>query len=247
MNRRALLRSGSAALLAVRPLSSFAAAQPTSGVVHPDFRVRFVRHAESQINVLRTIDVPGEPLPPDSGVTYPLTQLGVEQAIALGKKLHDDPIVEIHTSPRLRATQTADAIAFAHAIPIELAPGLVEVAFTDPADSMSTVDYVAVAQTLTNWILGNADARAPGGESLTEVLDRFLPAVQAPIARLSGQPVELVFVSHSITLAIALPALFPNLVRSWTLLNVLPNAAVATGAPVDGVLVCTDWNGAPPG
>ena len=49
----------------------------------PDLRVRFVRHAESQINELGAIEASGQPLPPDSGVTYPLTQRGVEEAIAL--------------------------------------------------------------------------------------------------------------------------------------------------------------------
>ena len=60
--------------------------------------------------------MPGQPLPPDSGVTYPLTQLGVEQAIALGDSLRDDPILATVSSTRLRCTQTADAIAFARAM-----------------------------------------------------------------------------------------------------------------------------------
>ena len=45
----------------------------------------------------------------------------------------------------------------------------------------------------------------------------------------------------------ALPSLFPNLSLDWTLTHVLPHTGIATGAFVDGTLVCTDWDGAPPG
>jgi probable phosphoglycerate mutase len=224
-------------------------AQPvaTPMAAHPDFRVRFVRHAESEINVLRTIDVPGQPLPPDSGVTYPLTQLGVEQAIALGDALRDDPILAIVSSPRLRCTQTADAIAFAKGMTIEPAPGLVEVAFVDPEASMSTIDYVAALQTMTGWMVGDRAAHTPGGESLDQVLARVLPVVTETIAQYAAQPGDLLFVSHSITLSAALPHLFENLSPAWTLMNVLPNAGIATGGSVEGRLLCTDWNGNPPG
>ena len=226
-----------------------ARAQPNASPVaaHPDFRVRFVRHAESQINELSVIHIPGQPLPPDSGVTYPLTQRGVEQAIALGDALRDDPILAIVSSPRLRCTQTADAIAFAKELTIELAPGLVEVAFVDPAASMSTLDYVAMLQTMTSWVTGDRAAHTPGGESLDEVLARFLPVVTDIIGRSADQPGDLLFVSHSIVLSVALPFLFANLSPVWALANVLPNTGIATGGYVDGALMCTDWNGSAPG
>jgi probable phosphoglycerate mutase len=247
MNRRTLLRTGGAALLAGTARVSLAGAQATPVAAHPDFRVRFVRHAESQINELSAIEVPGQSLPPDSGVTYPLTQRGVDQAIALGDALRDDPILAIVSSPRLRCTQTADAIAFAKGMTIELAPGLVEVAFVDPTASMSTLDYVAMLQTMTSWVTGDHAAHTPGGESLDQVLVRFLPVVTETIGHYADLPGDLLFVSHSIVLSAALPFLFSNLSPVWALANVLPNTGIATGAYVDSVLKCTDWNGAPPG
>lgn len=219
----------------------------TPVAAHPDFRVRFVRHAESQINELGAIEAPGQPLPPDNGVTYPLTRRGMEQAIALGDALRDDPILAIVSSPRLRCTQTADAVAFAKGMTIELAPGLVEVAFIDPDASMGDLDYVAMLQTMTSWVTGDRAAHTPGGESLDEVLARFLPAVTEWIGQYADQPGDLLFVSHSIVLSAALPLLFANLSPVWALANVLPNTGIATGAYVDGVLKCTDWNGAAPG
>ena len=115
MNRRTLLGSGVAAVLGAGVGNAFRVeAQATPAVeANPAFRVLFIRHAESQINELRAIEIPGQPLPPDSGVSYPLTQEGTQQAIALAELLRDVDLQAIYASTRLRALQTADAIAFA--------------------------------------------------------------------------------------------------------------------------------------
>jgi probable phosphoglycerate mutase len=248
MNRRRLLTASAAAVLGARMGGALRVdAQATSAAgANPDFRVLFIRHAESQINVLGDIDVPGQPLPPDSGVTYPLTSLGVEQAIVLGERLHETGVLAIYSSTRLRALQTADALAFAHAMTIELAPEIVEVAFTDPAASMSTVDPVKSLEALTGWVTGNPDAKAPGGESLNELLARFLPFVEETIATHAGGSGALVFVSHSITLGAALPYLFENVAPAWAMTRVLKNTGIVTGGYVDDRLVCIDWQGEPP-
>jgi broad specificity phosphatase PhoE len=243
MNRRRLLGTGAAALLG----SAFRVdARATPADANPDFRVLFIRHAESQINELRTIDVPGRPLPPDNGVSYPLTQIGIEQAIALGEQLREIDVQAIYASTRLRALQTADAIAFVHSMTIELAQEIVEVAFTDPAASMSTVDYLKVVEVMTDWITGNPDAKAPGGESLNELLARFLPFVEETIAAYAAGSGSLVFVSHSVTLGAALPYLFDNVSPAWAMTHVLSNTGIVTGRYVDNRLVCTDWQGEPP-
>lgn len=248
MNRRTLLGStAAAAALAgagrIRWVNAQATPSGAPVAAHPDFRVRFIRHAESQINVLGTIDVPGQPLPPDSGVTYPLTQLGAEQAIALGEQLRDESLQAIYASTLLRCIQTADAIAFARSMTIELAPEIVEVAFTDPDASMSTVDYLKSVEVITEWVSGNPDAKAPGGESLNEVLARFLPFVEETIAAHAGNAGTLVFVSHSVTLGAGLPSLFDNVSPAWAMTHVLQNTGIVTGGYVDGRLVCTDWQG----
>ena len=100
---------------------------------------------------------------------------------------------------------------------------------------------------MAGWMQGDLAARAPGGESLAEVLDRFLPPVQAAIEQFAGQPGDLILVSHSVVLSAALPFLFTNLTPAWALLDVLPHTGIATGAFIDGALTCTDWNGTPPG
>ena len=248
VNRRVLIRSGGVAVLAGLAHGSATRTNAVKGKEDfPAFRVRFVRHAQSQIDVLRTIDVPGQPLPADSDMAYPLTQVGMEQAVALAETLRTDRLLALFASPRLRCVQTADALGFARGMAVELAPGTEEVGFIASEASMSTLDYAAVMQTMTRWMQGDLDARTRDGESLAEVRARFLPVVQAIIDRYAAQNGDLIVVSHGIVLAAALPMLFANLTTAWTLANMLPATGMATGAFVDGALICTDWNGASPG
>ncbi len=249
MNRRTFV-AGTAAAAAVAGSARAHPAQATPNaspaILNPDFQVMFIRHAESQVNVLDQLDIPLDQLPPDSGVSYPLTQLGVEQAIALADTLVDLDILAISSSTRLRCMQTSDALAFSHVIPIELAPAMVEAAFTAPDAGMGTLDYPAVLTTMTAWAIGDLDAHTPGGESLTEILARFLPFVTATIDAYAAEAGTLVFVSHGATLGYGLPYLFPNVSPDWAALNGLANTGIVTGAFVDGALVCTGWQGMQP-
>lgn len=107
---------------------------------HPEFEVLFVRHAESQINIMPELEIPRHALPPDNGVTYPLTARGMQQARALGERLADREIVAIYSSVRTRCIQTATAIALPHERQLHLSEEIVEIAFTDPDASMGMIE-----------------------------------------------------------------------------------------------------------
>lgn len=249
MDRRTFAGGSLAAVLAGALASGRgAAAQATPVAGHQDdgFQVVFVRHAESELDLLRTIDVPAPDLPPDTGATFPLTQTGVEQAIALAAALEAEPVRSIVSSVRLRAIQTADALAFSHGIAVKLAPELVEVAFAPPDARVGKQYYLDAVAVVGSWLAGDPDARAPGGESLNDVWARVVPAVEAAIERDRAMPGTLVFVSHSYTLAAALPAIFANVSLAWAMTHGVPSAGMVRGAFVDGRLVCTDWAGETP-
>lgn len=252
LTRRTLLGAAAAAALASRAHPSLAG-MPGSLTQNPGpepqasgIRIHFVRHAESEFDMLRTVDVPVA-LPPDDELHYPLTSTGMQQARALGEQLQHDPVLAVVSSPRLRCVQTADAIAFASGTTIEIAKALADVDFGEPKVGPAPTTYLATMQTLSRWIQGDPDAHTPGGESLTEVLDRFFPAVQEIVDRYASQPGELVFVSHSTVLSAALPFFFTNLSLGWALTTMLPAAGIATGEFIDGVWRCTDWDGTTPG
>jgi probable phosphoglycerate mutase len=97
------------------------------------------------------------------------------------------------------------------------------------------------------WATGDIDAAAPGGgESLREVFQRFLPAVREIIAKHAGQDGTLVIVAHGGVLLAGLTQLFPNVSQAFALGHMFDNTQTATGAFVDGALVCTDWHGSEP-
>jgi broad specificity phosphatase PhoE len=64
------------------------------------FRVYFVRHGQSEANVIHVFS--------NTGVKHPLTVAGIEQAKALANRLSPEKISAVFSSPLLRATQTAE-------------------------------------------------------------------------------------------------------------------------------------------
>lgn len=214
---------------------------------NPEFRVLFVRHAESEINIIPELEIPRHALPPDSGVTYPLSKRGMQQASAIGDALAGERVVAIYSSTRMRCVQTATAIALPHEIPVRPVEDLVEIAFIDPAASLGMIEEDDVRAVMARWQAGDIDAAAPGGgESLREVFQRFLPAVREIIAKHAGQEGTLVIVAHGGVLASGLTQLFANVTPEFVMGHMFDNTATATGAFVDGALVCTDWHGLQP-
>ena len=215
---------------------------------NPDFRVLFVRHAESQINIMPELEIPRHALPPDSGVTYPLTKKGMKQAKAIGEKLADADLIAVYTSTRTRCIQTATAIALPHAHQLQLDDDLVEIAFIDPDYSMGMIEEDDVRAVMGKWQTGDLEVAAPnGGESLKTVFQRVIPAVQKIVASHASKPGTLVIVAHGGVLAACLPQIFPNVAPQFALAHMFDNTDTATGQFVDGALVCTDWHGVPLG
>jgi broad specificity phosphatase PhoE len=213
---------------------------------HADFRVLFVRHAESQINIMPELEIPRHALPPDSGVTYPLTRKGMEQATAIGTRLAQHELIAVYTSTRTRCIQTATAIALPHALPIQLVDDLVEIAFIDPAASMGMIEEDDVRAVMGQWQAGDIEAAAPGGgESLKEVFQRFIPAARKIIAQHAAQPGTLVIVAHGGVLLACLTQIFPNISTQFALSHMFDNTDTATGQFLDDALVCTDWHSVP--
>jgi len=222
--------------------------QPWKGVTpHPDFRVLFVRHAESQINIIPELEIPRHALPPDNGVTYPLTPKGMQQAQALSEKLADLDLAAIYSSTRTRCIQTATAIALPHRQSLVLAEEIVEIAFTEPDASMGMIEENDVREVMGRWASGDIDAAPPGGESLAQVFHRFLPWSYRAIGQHAAAPGTLVVVAHGGVLAAGLTQLFSNISPAFALGHMFDNTETAAGAFIDGQLVCVDWHGITPG
>lgn len=121
-----------------------------------------------------------------------LSAAGRQQTEALAARLSGEPIDALYASPRLRTQETAAAIAAASGTPVQLAAELDEIDFGqwtgcrfDELDGRPEWDA---------WNRVRSRARCPGGESMTEAVDRALSLLRALDERHAGG--RVVAVTH---------------------------------------------------
>ena len=105
-----------------------------------------IRHGETPGNRNRIVQVP----------ETPLSQRGLAQASAVGRRLSDVGLVRVLASDHVRASTTADAVATAAGVPLEHEPLLQERNFGD----LRGTPYAELAQDLFG-----PQFVPPGGES----------------------------------------------------------------------------------
>ncbi|GAA4811285.1 histidine phosphatase family protein [Actinomycetospora chlora] len=162
-----------------------------------DLRLVLARHGQTPANVERVLDtvLPGPPL----------TDLGRQQADALGRELAagtEGTIAGLYHSQARRAAETAGLVA-AH---VGLAP--VEIAGVHEAqvgDLQGRNDEPAIAEfrrIVACWEDGDLDVTQPGGESGRQVVARFRAAVADLRERHPGGG-TVVLVCHGAALRLA--------------------------------------------
>lgn len=232
-------RWGFAAAIVVSLLATSALQQARAGEPAPgqSLQIWFIRHAESEINIAT--------LPhsvADGGVSYPLTQQGVEQANALAQTLASTPITTIYSSTYLRAIQTADAIAFRHGLTVSLAPEAVEINLGIKRDAEDVREvYGELARKWT--VEKDLGFRHGEGESFIEAQRRFLPFVRELMNRHSDDTGVVVVVAHGAVLAFMVPVLASNVPADFAVRHPLTNTSIIKTELRDGRLVCTEWAG----
>ena len=110
----------------------------------------------------------------------PLTEVGRAQVAALGRRLAGEGLTAIHSSPVQRARETAEAIGATCGLPVTQIAALDEIdfgAWTGRAFADLDADPA-----WTEWNTARATARAPGGETMDQALDR----ASAHLATLTG-------------------------------------------------------------
>jgi len=205
----------------------------TAGAASAAPEVWFIRHAESDINVIRG------PLPhADEGVSYPLTEKGITEAIALKAVVVGQPIRHLYSSTRLRTLQTADAIAFQTGLTLRLAPELVEVQF-GPNPDFSRDAYPVFER----WLSGDADARAEGGDSLTEVRARFAPFWDQFVTEHADDDGIIILVTHGAIIGLLLPELCPEARFDDPMQRFVRNTGIVKAELTEQGLSCREWDG----
>jgi broad specificity phosphatase PhoE len=149
-----------------------------------------VRHGATAANVCRPHVLQG--LRPDNE----LIEQGRQQARAAGLALRNQLVAAVYTTPLKRARESAELIAQALGLPVNVEPTLVE---ADVGDWTGLSWPEIESRWPTKHRAFHDDAQLhgyPGGENLGQVRDRTLPVIQRLAARHAGT--TFVVVGHGV-------------------------------------------------
>ncbi len=139
----------------------------------------------------------------DDYEAHPLSPRGRAQAQALGERFGELEIVAVYASPVRRAQETAEAIAAAAGVDVQVEPGVTEITIGATGDTMALRDRLAwlamIAMRDGSW------AGIPGTEPSVQVRARMLAALDTIAARHRGERVAVV--SHAGAINAALGAI----------------------------------------
>lgn len=116
-----------------------------------------------------------------------LSPLGRSQCAALARALSAESISAVVTSPRVRAVETATAIAEPHGIEVRFDTDLQELDFGELEGR--TYDEIAASQPelYAQWMTQPTRVRFPGGEGYADLANRAARAVRSLRAELDGR------------------------------------------------------------
>lgn len=150
-----------------------------------------------------------------------LNARGRKQAVALADMLKDVPINAIYSSPLERAVETAEPLATALGLTIEIAPGLLEV---DYGRWQGRTYKQLRRQKLWKTVQESPEAvRFPDGESLVEVQQRVL----AEIEGLFGQHEVIACFAHGDIIRLAMVHYLNMEINSFQRLVIQPASVSA--------------------
>jgi ribonuclease H / adenosylcobalamin/alpha-ribazole phosphatase len=143
-----------------------------------------VRHGETPLSVERRFSGTGDP---------ELTERGLAQAAAVAERLAGRDVAAVVSSPRVRAQQTAAAIAKAVGVDPVIDDGVAETDFGKWEGHTFAEIRERWPNEMKAW-LADPDVAPPGGESFTATFARVAAARARLVAEHSGR--TLVVVSH---------------------------------------------------
>jgi 2,3-bisphosphoglycerate-dependent phosphoglycerate mutase len=199
-------------------------------------RLYFVRHSQSEANVLRVIS--------NRDLPHSLTTQGRQQAEALARSLGDVPLIAIYSSPIMRAMQTAEIVAAISGVPFEIADALRE---PDCGIMEGRSDEEAWAEhdrVVSDWVVQRRfDSCIEGGESFHDLRARFVPFMDRLITAHGGTNHNILLITHGSLLYLMLPLVLTNIDFASVREYPMPNAGVIIAEKQANGLVCLEWCG----
>ena len=199
-------------------------------------RLYFVRHGQSEANVQMVIS--------NRDLPHHLTDLGRQQAQALGRSLVDVPLAAIYSSPIVRAVETAQIVASLAGMPFEIADALRE---PDCGIMEGRSDEEAWAEhhrVMVDWVVFRKfDSRIEGGESFYDLRTRFVPFVNRLVTAPGAADRNILVITHGSLLYLMLPLVLVNIDTESVHENPMPNAGVVIVERQPHGLTCLEWCG----
>lgn len=156
-------------------------------------RLILVRHGESEWNRIGRYQGQAD---------APLSELGLRQADALGKRLAAEKLDAIYSSPLQRARRTADAIAAYHpSLPIHEDPRLLEIDHGDWQGLFAGEVRERYGEALEEWRTYPTRCQMPNGESFSNILKRTLN-FRERISSAFGRNATVVVSTHDVVVKI---------------------------------------------
>ncbi len=200
-------------------------------------RAYFVRHGESEANILEVIS--------NRGSVHGLTEKGRRQANQLANYLSGEGIAHIFCSPLLRAVQTAEILSRAYSLPITIADGLREFDCGEIEGRSDPEGWATFRALVRRWMKDQEfDSRISGGESFNDIRTRFFSMIESQLNPLIDKEGDALLVGHGMVLYLMLPLLFSNINDAFARQYSISNTGYALGVGSAEGWHCQEWFGA---
>jgi broad specificity phosphatase PhoE len=133
----------------------------------------------------------------------PLTPDGLDQARATARRLADQPLTAVYSSPLLRARSTAEILAGPHGLPVQVLPGLGTMNFGQWAGRRHADVARDWPDLYAAWRRDPLDIQIPGGESVADLQVRALTAVRNVAAQHAPGETLLLVTHQAVTRLLA--------------------------------------------
>lgn len=198
-----------------------------------DMQLYFVRHGESTANLTHEFA--------NSGFKHPLTENGVAQANALAQKLSGLHFEIIYSSPVMRAVQTAEILAERLQVSVKITEALREWSVGIYEGTSDPAGWELHRQVQTDWFIHHKpESKMPGGESLLEIRDRFMPFIAGLVQNGQNSDHKILLVGHGGLYTAVLPPILNNVDLALAQQGFSYTACTVAETRSDG-LYCLSW------
>jgi broad specificity phosphatase PhoE len=200
-------------------------------------RICFVRHGESQANLLHEIS--------NRGLRHGLTRKGREQVVMLVHRLQGLPITRIYSSPLLRAIETSVILANRLDLDYEVVEALREYDCGILEGRSDKAGWRMWQELFDAWVKHKQwDRRIEGGESFYELRSRFVFFIDDLIRQYQEADADLLCVGHGGLYWMMLPQVLKNVdTEVISERHGFDYGTLIISELRSGGLFCSEWNG----